>query len=326
MAIRLVAASTPTAVVGAGALLQTLRDGRARTRADLVAETGLARSTVAQRIEVLLASGLLAPAGEANSTGGRPPTQFVFNPDAGIVLAADLGATHARLGVTNLAGTMLGGHNADLDIAAGPEMVLDWVASELRQLVLRAGRAMGDVVGVGVGLPGPVEHSTGRPVNPPIMPGWDAFAVPERLGKLLGAPVLVDNDVNVMALGEQWSQWSGAPHLLFVKVATGIGCGIVSNGVLHRGAQGAAGDLGHVQVPHGPEIACTCGNYGCLEAVASGSALAGRLRSLGIEATGSRDVVALARAGRVEAIGLLRQAGRDTVSYTHLTLPTTPYV
>ena len=301
----------PAPVVGAGALLRTLRDGRARTRADLVAETGLARSTVAQRIEVLLASTLLAPAGEANSTGGRPPSQFVFNPDARIVLAADLGATHARLGVTNLAGTMLAGHNADLDIAAGPETVLDWVAAELRLLVGRSGHAMGEVVGMGVGLPGPVEHSTGRPINPPIMPGWDAFPVPERLGKLLGTPVLVDNDVNVMALGEQWSQWSGVEHLLFVKVATGIGCGIVSNGVLHRGAQGAAGDLGHVQVPHGPEIACTCGNHGCLEAVASGSALAARLRSMGVEATGSRDVVALARAGRVEAIGLLRQAGRD---------------
>ena len=301
----------PAVVGGAGALFQVLRDGRARTRADLVAETGLARSTVAARLEVLLATALLAPAGEADSTGGRPPTRFVFNPDARVVLAADLGATHARLGVTNLAGTTLAAHNADLDITTGPDKVLDWVAAELRLLLGRAGRAMGDVVGMGIGLPGPVEHSTGRPVNPPIMPGWDAFAVPERLEGLLGVPVLVDNDVNIMALGEQWSQWSEVEHLLFVKVATGIGCGIVSNGVLHRGAQGAAGDLGHVQVPHGADIACTCGNTGCLEAVASGSALARRLRSLGIDATGSRDVVALARAGRVEAIQLLRQAGRD---------------
>jgi predicted NBD/HSP70 family sugar kinase len=164
---------------------------------------------------------------------------------------------------------------------------------------------------MGVGLPGPVEHSSGRPINPPIMPGWDGYDVPGHLGRELGAVVLVDNDVNVMALGEHFAHWPDADHLVLVKVATGIGSGIISDGALRRGAQGAAGDLGHIQVPHGPDLPCRCGNTGCLEAVASGAAVAARLRELGIEAASSRDVVRLARAGSVPAIQALREAGRQ---------------
>lgn len=300
--------STP----GAGTLLQLLRDGVPRTRSELAATTGLGRSTVAQRIEALLASGLLAPAGEAVSTGGRPPTRFAFNPRAGVALAADLGATHARLAVTNLAGVVLDEHRDDLDIALGPTAALDWVVERGRALLAAVEGGNGRLVGVGIGLPGPVEHSVGRPVNPPIMPGWDGFDVQpyvsERLG---GAPVLVDNDVNIMALGEHFAAWRQAPHLLFVKAATGIGSGIIADGRVYRGAQGAAGDMGHIQVAHAEAVRCRCGNTGCLEAVASGAAVAARLTEQGIPARTSTDVVELARGGSVPALQLVRQAGRD---------------
>jgi predicted NBD/HSP70 family sugar kinase len=168
-----------------------------------------------------------------------------------------------------------------------------------------------ELLGLGLGLPGPVEHSTGRPINPPIMPGWDGFDVPGYLTDALGTVALVDNDVNVMALGEHFAHWRDADHLVLVKVATGIGSGIISDGELRRGAQGAAGDLGHIQVPGGGEAPCRCGNTGCLEAVASGAAVAARLRALGIEATSGADVVRLSRAGNVPATQLLREAGRD---------------
>jgi predicted NBD/HSP70 family sugar kinase len=143
------------------------------------------------------------------------------------------------------------------------------------------------------------------------MPGWDGFDVPGRLTAELGAPTLVDNDVNVMALGEHFAHWPGTAHLMLVKVATGIGSGIISDGELRRGAQGAAGDLGHVAVPGGGDVPCRCGNTGCLEAIASGAALAAALRARGHATATSRDVVALARGGSVEAVQLVRAAGRD---------------
>ncbi|MGH8882363.1 MAG: helix-turn-helix domain-containing protein, partial [Stackebrandtia sp.] len=144
---------------GAGALLQLLRDGAPRTRSELAAVTGLARSTVTQRVDALLASGLIGPTGEAASTGGRPPTTFAFKPDARVVLAADLGATHARLAVTDLAGMVLAETRADLDIATGPQPVLDWVIAHGQQLLSEIDRASDDLLGIGIGLPGPVEHS-----------------------------------------------------------------------------------------------------------------------------------------------------------------------
>ncbi|MFC3994718.1 ROK family protein [Nocardiopsis sediminis] len=299
------------AAPGAGTLLRLLRDGRPRTRSELAGVTGLARSTVTQRIDALLAGGLIGPAGEAASTGGRPPTTFAFVPSARVVLAADLGATAARLALTDMAGQVLAETHDDLDIADGPVNGLDWVIDHGRMLLHRAGRSEKDVLGVGIGLPGPVSYSTGRAVNPPIMPGWDDFDVPGYIEQRFAGPVLVDNDVNIMALGEHFARWRDASHLMFVKVATGIGCGIISDGGVYRGAKGAAGDMGHIQVPHGAGHPCRCGNTGCLEAVASGAAIAAELAGQGIEARTALDVVELARSGSVAALLSLRQAGRD---------------
>ncbi len=308
--VRVPPAAAPAAP-GAGTLLRLLRDGRPRTRSELAGVTGLARSTVTQRVDALLAAGLIGPAGEAASTGGRPPTTFAFVPSARVVLAADLGATKARVALTDMAGQVLAESRADLDVARGPEPVLDWLVARGDDLLDRAGRRRADVLGVGIGLPGPVEHSTGRAVNPPIMPGWDGFDVPGYVGERFAGPVLVDNDVNIMALGEHFACWAEASHLMFVKVATGIGCGIISDGGVYRGAKGAAGDMGHIQVPHGAGHPCRCGNTGCLEAVASGAAIAAELTGQGVEARTALDVVDLARSGSVAALQSLRQAGRD---------------
>jgi predicted NBD/HSP70 family sugar kinase len=296
---------------GVGEMFQLLRDGRPRTRAELAATTGQARSTIAARVEVLLAAGLVTATGEAASTGGRPPATFAFNPGARVVLGVDLGATHVNLAVTDLAGGVLASHHETLAIADGPDIILDRVATIALALMAEAGRPLTDLVGVGVGLPGPVEHSSGRPINPPIMPGWDDADVPGHLTRLLGAPVFVDNDVNLMALGEHSTEYPEIQHLLFVKVATGIGAGIISDGEIRRGAQGAAGDLGHIAVPGGSDAPCRCGNTGCLEAVASGQAVASHLQAEGLTVSTSADVVALVRAGNLAASHAVRQAGRD---------------
>ncbi|MHA7268477.1 ROK family transcriptional regulator [Arthrobacter sp. HLT1-20] len=295
----------------AGDVFQLLRDGRARTRAELAEITGLARSTVAARIDSLTAAGLIGPAGEAVSSGGRPPSRFAFQPSARVILAVDVGATHVLIALLDLRGTVLSELRETIDVATGPTAVLDQVLELCGQLFTQASRHERELVGMGMGLPGPVEHSTGKPASPPIMPGWDGFDVPAYVQKRFAVDVLVDNDVNIMALGERASYWPDAENLLFIKVATGIGAGIISGGLLQRGADGTAGDIGHVRVPRGGEVMCRCGNFGCLEAMASGPAVAAALAAAGVPATTGEDVLDLARRGNLAAIAAMRQAGRD---------------
>jgi predicted NBD/HSP70 family sugar kinase len=297
---------------GASEVFQLLRDGRPRTRAELAKVTGLARSTVASRVETLVGLGLVVPYGGGTSTGGRPPSLFALNPGARVVVGADIGATHALVVLSDLSGKELAGESQSISIADGPEAVLGWLVATIGSLLEQAGRTGGELAAVGIGLPGPVEHRTGRPMNPPIMPGWDRCDVPGVVRRSFDVPVLVDNDVNIMALGEQGSQWPEAGDLMFVKVATGIGAGIISGGSLQRGAQGTAGDLGHVRVPRGDGVACRCGNTGCLEALAGGPALAASLREeTGRRVESNQDVVELVRSGDLAAIRAVRQAGRD---------------
>lgn len=306
-ALRTAAAANP----GAGEIFQILRDGTARTKAELATITGLARSTVALRVDALLAADLLRPAGEAVSTGGRPPARLAFNSRAGVVLAVDLGATHATSAVADLAGVILDSRTRTIDIGDGPESLLDLILDDAGAL-LEASRAAGiPLLGVGIGVPGPVEHSTGRPTNPPIMPGWDRFDIPAYVQRTFDVPVLVDNDVNILALGEQATTWPHVDDLVFVKVSTGIGSGIIAGGQLQRGAQGSAGDLGHVQVPSGAGSTREPGDERDLEALASGSALAAALRETGLAAHSPADVVDLVRSGNAAAIEATRQAGRD---------------
>ena len=297
---------SPTATPGE--LLRLLRDGQSRTRAELVAETGLARSTVRARLDALVDAGLVSDRGNGASTGGRPASRFVFNARSRLVLAAEVGATHATVAVTDLTGEPLATARIDLDIADGPDIVLGTLAQTWRDLVERH---PAPVAGIGIGLPGPVEHSTGRPTNPPIMPGWNGYDVPARVRQDFDVPVLVDNEVNLMALGEHTRCHPAEQHMIVVKVATGIGSGLISNGALHRGAVGAAGDLGHILAPGAGDVPCRCGNTGCLEAVASGPAIAAKLTAAGIPARTSKDVVELVQSGNPTAGQAVRQAGRD---------------
>src|SRR4051812_23869237 len=234
--------SSPT---GAGRVLRLIREGQAVTRADLARRTGLARSTVAQRVDTLIAHRRVYEAGGRASTGGRPPTVLAFNERAGVVLAADLGATHSRLAVADLSGKPLIEQAYDLDIATGPAAVLTWVQERYQALLAEAGRTSADGLGVGVGIPAPVAAGRGGPRGPPagrgrgappIMPAGDGYSTPRWCAPHSAAPVLVDNDVNIMPLGEHWTHGRAVEPLLFVKAGTGIGCGIVADRHIHRGA------------------------------------------------------------------------------------------
>lgn len=308
-------ASSPAAVGAGGArsgdIFQILLDGAPRTRAELAAMTGLARSTIVARVDALMDTGFVTAVGEAASSGGRPPSRFAFNPAARVVLAVDFGARHGVIAITDLAGSILARVRAEISIDSGPQVVLDLVVEKGRELLDSLGRTEHELAGIGIGVPGPVEHTSGRPANPPIMPGWHDFDVPAYVQRSFDVPVLVDNDVNIMALGEQRTHWPTHDNLLFIKAATGIGAGIISNGQLQRGAQGTAGDLGHVQVARGSEVVCRCGNIGCLEALAGAPAIAATLAAQEISAPTSEGLIALAERGNPEVIAALRQAGRD---------------
>lgn len=296
---------------GLSELLYLLRDGQPHTRMELAGLTGLSRSTVSTRIETLTELRLVSPVANAISTGGRPSAQISLDLHSRVVGAVDVGATHVTIALANLRGTILSETTARIEVARGPLEVLGLVVDSLTDLMMNLGRKEQELLGIGIGLPGPVEHSSGRPSNPPIMPGWDDFDVPREVQQRFPVPVLVDNDVNIMALGE-WAVRNGtADNLVFLKVATGIGAGIISGGELRRGAQGIAGDIGHIPIPQGAGIDCRCGNTGCLEAVAAAPAIINGLREAGVEVDTTDDVAKLVSEGHLQTIAAVRQAGRD---------------
>ena len=291
-----------------GQLLRLLRTGQATSRSDLVSITGSSRSTVSLRVEQLIQAGYVAEGGRASSTGGRPARLLAFRRDQGCVLAVDLGVTSVAVVLADLGGTPLADVTEDLQIAHGPVVVLGRVLELADDLLEKLGLLRQDIRAVGIGLPGPVEYATGRPVHPPVMPGWHDYPVPEFFADL-GCPVLVDNDVNVMAAGEL-AAGAGSDHFLVVKVGTGIGCGIVLDGRVYRGSAGSAGDIGHIYVPDERRVLCSCGNENCLEALAGGAALARDAALAGLAVHEGRDVVNLAAHGDPAALSLVRGSGR----------------
>lgn len=265
-----------TRVTSLSAVLDLVRSGNATTRPELEHLTGLGRKVVAQRVGELVDAGLVDESTFGPSTGGRAPRQLQFVAGAGLVLVAHFGATAMSAGVTDLSGRLRAKTHRSHAIATGPESALALMLELWADLLaeLEVGGAQPPVWGVGVGVPGPVEYSTARPVSPPIMPGWDDFPIRERVQEHWPVPVWVDNEVNAMALGELRAGVArGYGDVVYLKLGTGIGAGIVSGGVLHRGAQGVAGDVGHIPVREHLGVTCHCGRTDCVEAVAGGAAL-----------------------------------------------------
>jgi predicted NBD/HSP70 family sugar kinase len=314
-------AGKPGGQAGAGDLLALVRSGRATTRGALQQVTGLSRATVGQRLDRLFRAGWLreGAGGPVDSPlGGRPSITLEFDDAHAVVLAADLETRHARAAVLSLTGEVLAEHSGALVIEDGPDAVLGELGSRFAELLRKTGHGAHEVCGIGLAVPGPVDSDTGRVVQPPIMPGWDGYDIRGRLGRAFAErtggpadlPVLVDNDANLMAYGEQCTGHPDCSAFVLVKVSTGIGAGVVVDGRIYRGIDGGAGDIGHIRVPDGADALCRCGSYGCLAAVASGGAVARRLAEARVPAASGSDVRDLLTAGHPEAAALARQAGR----------------
>ncbi|RQS40909.1 ROK family transcriptional regulator [Burkholderia sp. Bp8990] len=300
------------------------------SRADLSRDTGFARSTVSQLVQPLIEAGLVTEHASGPSGRGRPSTRLSINPRAGLILVADIGASHGRLVVADLGQHALAEHRFDVDLSLGPDVVLDRLVDDFTKLLAARNLPRRAVRAAVIGLPSPVDFVRGVCVRPPIMPDWDEFPVATYLQQRLRAPVLVDNDVNLMALGEARTRPASQSPLLFAKISTGIGCGIVTaDGRLHRGTDGAAGDIGHIRVPGHDDTLCRCGNIGCIEAVASATALLRRLA----QASGAavmptmEDLTRLVKARDRTAIRLTRDAatqiGEVVAMLVHMFNPAT---
>ncbi|MCK2221784.1 ROK family protein [Actinomadura sp. ATCC 31491] len=289
----------------AGQILQLIRNGTCRTRKELIEYTGLSRSTITDRVDRLIDAGYIHESGVGASGGGRPPSVLDVDASRRLMLVADLGATHVRAALTDLAARPLAEESTGMRIDLGPEAVLSWVRQAFQRLLDRAGRPAGEVCGVGLDLPGSVDHTTGRVIRSFLMPGWDDYPVGEAVGAGYDVPILVENDANAMGLGEWWTSWRETDSLILIKVSTGIGTGIVLDGRIYRGVEEAAGNIGHVRIRESDDRVCTCGSRGCVASLASGHALAA---DLGQET--SQDVVRLVQAGDPTAIARTQEAGR----------------
>ncbi|MGH3432765.1 MAG: ROK family protein [Thermocrispum sp.] len=266
-------------------LLAVLRDDGPLSRVALGERLEVPRAKLVGLLTRLVDAGLVEIGGPAASRGGRRSTLVHLAEDLRFI-ATDVGATSVHVAVTDGRCEVLAVQSEDCQVRLGPVPVLGLVA-DLAARVLE--KAPGRVIGAGIGLPGPVSFREGLLVAPPIMPGWDRYPVRDELSRRWECPVIVDNDVNVMALGERHAGMARSlDDLIFVKVGTGVGCGIVVDGHVYRGVAGTAGDIGHIRLDeYGP--ACACGESGCLEAYFGGAALA-------------RDGLTLARSGRSPAL------------------------
>jgi predicted NBD/HSP70 family sugar kinase len=300
----------PPSANSAGALLQLFRTSRARTRNDVQNLTGLARSTVTIKIDALLAAQYLVEDGSIVDGRGRPATRLRVNDRATTVLVADLGATHGRLAVSTAGGEVLAETVIESAIDTGPTAVLATVTAELEKLLAESGRDPGTVRGVGLGVPGPVDWQTGRIARSISMPGWDDYPLRDHLREHFDVPAVVDNDANLLGLGEQQRIHPSAHLLIFVKVGTGVGSSVVIDGTLLRGSDSAEGDIGHAKIPGVTETCSSCGARGCLAAIASGRAMVRDLERLGHPVETTRDVVDLVRLGNPDAVRVVTAAGR----------------
>jgi predicted NBD/HSP70 family sugar kinase len=294
---------------GPGAVLELIREHRALTRGEVLALTGLSRMTVSARIDALLDAQLIVEQGTERVTGGRPSRRLEFNPDHATVITASVDTTHTTVSLTDLAGRVRAEQRVDVAVADGPGPTLDAITVATRAL-LEATPGTTRVAAIGISVPGPVDPDTGRLSQPPIMPGWDAYPISEHLAEALGVPVLVANDADAAALGEQRTAHAASRSLCFIKVSSGIGTGIVLGGQVYRGTDGGAGDIGHVKIAGYDDSVCQCGAHGCLAAVASGRAVAAALTALGKPAASASDVGTYLAAGDPDAGRLTQQAGR----------------
>jgi glucokinase-like ROK family protein len=306
-------------------IIRALRRQVQISRSEISHITGWSKAKASQEIRNLVNKGYLVEVGEGASQGGRKPRLLRINNQLGYIAGIDIGATSLDIALADVTGVILQRCSESTDVKLSPETVFGRCVELLLELLQIQGATPNQILGIGVGVPGPVDFAHGVLVAPPLMPEWENFPIRDFFKKtFISAFVVVDNDVNVMALGEQRNgDGAGVDHFMFVKIGTGIGAGIISNGKIHRGSDGCAGDIGHICVDKKGPL-CSCGNTGCLEAMSAGPAITAKaweaarngtspVLSQMLKANGvirPEDVNAACREGDQAALDIIRESGK----------------
>ncbi|MGE7385581.1 ROK family transcriptional regulator [Streptomyces sp. NPDC004126] len=289
-------------------VVRAVRLAGSLTQAEIARTTGLSAATVSNIVRELKESGTVEVTD--TSAGGRRARSVSLSGDAGIVIGVDFGHTHLRVAVGNLAHQVLAEEAEPLDVDASWVEGFDRAESLVGRLVQGVGVARDKVIGVGLGVPGPIDVESGTLGSTAILPGWAGINPRQELSQRLGVPVYVDNDANLGALGELvWGSGRGVRDLAYIKVASGVGAGLVINGQIYRGPGGTAGEIGHITLDESGPV-CRCGNRGCLETFAAARYVLPLLQGThGPELTMEK-VVELARGGDPGCRRVITDVGR----------------
>ncbi|MCS0635513.1 ROK family transcriptional regulator [Streptomyces sp. LP05-1] len=289
-------------------VVRAVRMAGSLTQAEIARATGLSAATVSNIVRELKDGGTVEVT--PTSAGGRRARSVSLSGDAGIVIGVDFGHTHLRVAVGNLAHRVLAEEAEPLDVDASSAEGFDRAEHLVKRLIATTGIGPDKVIGVGLGVPGPIDVSSGTLGSTSILPGWTGINPSEELRGRLGVPVHVDNDANLGALGELvWGSGRGVTDLAYIKVASGVGAGLVIAGQIYRGPGGTAGEIGHITLDEAGPV-CRCGNRGCLETFTAARYVLPLLQSShGPDLTMER-VVQLAREGDPGCRRVIADVGR----------------
>ena len=276
------------------------------TRSELATLTGLSRVTVSQTIQALLNQNILIENEGNSSDGGRKASFLSLNESAGFVGIVYFSATLMQVAISNLRGEIRESVTTKISIEDGPKNILSESIKQITTMLQSIPRTK--QLGIVIGVPGPVSQNAGKVVSPPIMQGWDKVNFKEYFQKALGLPVCLENDANLLTIAESRLIYPNIDNLLLVKIATGIGSGMVLNGRLHRGSEGSAGDLGHMQLDALKGLPCRCGHTDCVESFASGWALTEKINTMGYSVKDTADIAELCRQGESKILHLITEA------------------
>jgi predicted NBD/HSP70 family sugar kinase len=296
-------------------ILQIVRKAKQPiSKKEIATASGLSVSAAADHVERLMDANLLVHAAIGGSSGGRKPRLYAFNKDAGHLISIDMDTASAQVAITNFDCSILAQNSCSFDIYDGPDKVLNHIKEVIFELLTQNRLDRSAIKGIGFGIPGPVEFASGLPISPTLMPGWDQYPIRKFWSEHFHCPCYIDNDVNIMALGEYAKGLVlEVDNMMIIKVGVGIGAGIICDGKLYRGSNGSAGDLGHFDV--GRDVTCWCGNRGCLEAVAGGKAVVTQAKELALSGKGDYLLDMINKKGTLDmadiAVGIQR---RDAVS------------
>lgn len=306
---------SPSAHAARSTIARIIANGGEVSRREIIASTGLARSTIDGHLQVLLEAGLIQDTGKGGGVGasgqpsrGRPAQCFRINPERGVVLVADISIDHFVIAITTPDKQMLGRRTISVDVSRGPHEVVELMASAFDELLDQLETPDAEALAISVGIPGPVDSRRGVVVRPPLMPGWDGFEACKFMAERFNCDAVVDNDVNLKSLGEARALGGASLPLLMINIEGGIGGGFVSeSGLLLHGADGSAGDIGHMRASGHSDVLCSCGNRGCLSAVASVDAMATRVgETMGREVT-RRDLIEQLSRGDATTVNIVKE-------------------